>query len=373
MGRCRSITSRRRFLTALTGAGGAILLAPDGLQSAPVDMRVAQIVARTIAVDMHSHVQVPFRLSLTDAVPDPEHDLASEMKRSGFSAVCQTYGLDTLGGEPEAGDYYNYHQQAFAFEDRLLARNRMGRALNMRDLRTAHDRRQPIIVQSVEGAQFLDGRLERLEEACQRGLRHLQPLHERDDLVSPLGDVYTAPPHLGGLTSFGKQVIKECNRLGIVADLAHGTSETIAGALKASKQPVIVSHTGLSGAASRRSVTADMQRRLIDRGMAREVAAAGGVVGVWWRLVQTVAEYVTGIKDMVDAIGVDHVGIGTDTDLTASYSVPYTNKIWPDENSGFFYSVAGEMLKQGFGPEDVGKIGGGNFCRVFAQVTGGHA
>lgn len=104
---------------------------------------------------------------------------------------------------------------------------------------------------------------------------------------------------------------------------------------------------------------------------ARNLADAGGAIGVWWRLVVTMTEYVAAIRDMVDAGGVDHVGIGTDTDLTASYVLPYSNKIWPDEKGGFFYTVAGEMLKQGFTPDEIGKIGGGNFCRVFAEVTTG--
>ena len=131
-------------------------------------------------------------------------------------------------------------------------------------------------------------------------------------MVSPLGDVYTAPAHLGGLTPFGAQVIKECNRLGIVVDLAHGTYETVTGALKAATQPLIISHTGLSRDAGRSTPSADMQRRLITREHAREVADAGGVIGVWWRLVGTLKEYVAAIRDMVDAVGVDHVGIGTD-------------------------------------------------------------
>jgi membrane dipeptidase len=72
---------------------------------------------------------------------------------------------------------------------------------------------------------------------------------------------------------------------------------------------------------------------------------------------------------MVDAVGVDHVGIGTgtDTDLTAYYVLPYTNKIWPDENSGFFYAVAGEMLKQGFTPDEIGKIGGGDSAALLLR------
>jgi membrane dipeptidase len=363
--------SRRKFLMALTATGGAMLLGPGPLEAAEIDPRVAQIVASTIAVDMHSHVQIRFVKDAPSASPDPDLDLAGEMKRAGFSAICGTYNVDTISSG-ESGDYYNYNLQALAFEDRLLARNHIRRALNMRDLQTAHDQGQPIIVQSAEGAQFIEGRLERIEEAYQRGVRHLQLVHEQDDRVSPLGDVYTAPAHLGGLTPFGAQVIKECNRLGIVVDLAHGTYETVTRALKVATQPLIISHTGLSRDAGKSTPSADMRRRLTTKEHAREVADAGGVLGVWWRLVGTTEEYVAGIRDMVDAVGVDHVGIGTDTDLMSSNMLPYTNKIWPGQNSGFFYAVAGEMLNQGFRPDEIRKIGGGNFCRIFAKVTSGH-
>ena len=372
MARHQSDPSRREFLTALAGTLGAMLLGPHQLRSAEVDPRATQLVSRTIAIDMHSHVQIRFVKDPADAKPDSDIDLAGEMKRSGLSAICQTYNVDAVVTQ-EPGEYYRYYLQSLAFEDRLLSRNHMHRALNLKDLQTAHEQRQPIIVQSAEGAQFIEGRLERIEEAYKRGLRHLQIVHEQDDRVSPLGDVYTAASHLGGLTPFGAQVIKECNRLGIVVDLAHGTYETVTGALKVATQPSIISHTGMSSEAGKRNTSADMQRRLITKEHAREVADAGGVIGVWWRLVYTTKEYVAAIRDMVDAVGVDHVGIGTDTDLTASYVLPYTNKIWPDENGGFFYTVTSEMLKQGFTPDEIGTIVGGNFCRVFAKVTTGHA
>jgi membrane dipeptidase len=84
-------------------------------------------------------------------------------------------------------------------------------------------------------------------------------------------------------------------------------------------------------------------------------------------------EYVAAVKDVVDAVGIDHVGIGSDTNIMSASGLPHTNRIWPDQNGGFFYSVAGEMLKQGLAPNEIGKIGGGNFCRVLAKVTAGHA
>ena len=244
----------------------------------------------------------------------------------------------------------------------------------MKDLQTAHDQGQPVIIQSAEGAQFVEGHLERVEESYKRGLRCLQLVHEQNDLVSPLGDAYTNTPRLGGLTPFGAQVIKECNRLGIVVDLTHVTFDGVKAALKVATQPLLYSHTSLMLGSAGSGISADMLRRMFTKEEARAVADAGGVIGIWWRGVNSTKEYVAGIRYMVDAVGVDHVGIGTDTDLTlVNGSLPYTNGIWEDQDAGFFYAIAGEMLRQGFTPDEIGRIGGGNFCRVFAKVTEGRS
>lgn len=352
-----------------------MLLGFDQLRSAEVEPRVSQIVSRTIAVDMHNHVQVPYVKDPARPEPDPDFDLAGEMKRSGLSAVLETYNIDTVAVE-KAGEYYNYHLQALAFEDRLLARNHMRRALNLKDIETAHERRQPVIVQSAEGAQFIEGRLERLEEAYRRGLRSLQLVHERDDMVSPLGDVYTAAAHLGGLTPFGAQVIKECNRLGIVVDLTHGSYEMVRGALRVATHPVLYSHAALKPEPGGGQTSADMERRLLSQEEARLLADAGSVIGMWWRGVDSTRQYVEAIKHMAEVVGIDNVGIGTDTDLTPPGGrgpLPYTNGIWKNQGGGFFYAVAAEMLKQGFTPDEISKIGGGNFCRIFGKITGEHS
>ncbi len=83
-----------------------------------------------------------------------------------------------------------------------------------------------------------------VEVVYQRGLRHLGLLHDSDASV-PLGDVYTNSPHLGGLTEFGASVIQQCNRLGILVELAHADLQTTKAALKVTTKPVIISHTGL--------------------------------------------------------------------------------------------------------------------------------
>jgi membrane dipeptidase len=374
MGRDQSNPSRRQFLTAAAGVGAAILFGPDRLWSADVDPRVLQIVSSAIVVDMHNHVVAPYVRNPANAKPDPDLDLEAEMKRSGFSAICETFSTDDLY-TTEVGEYHKYALVAFSFQDRLLARNHMRRALNMKDLETAHAQGQPVVIQAVEGAQFIEGHLERLEGLYQRGLRVVQPVHNQDDLVAPLGDIYTRPAHLGGLTPLGAQFIKECNRLGIVLDLTHGTFEMVKAALKVTTQPVIYSHTAMSGLGTG-NTSQDVSRRMMSKEEARMIRDTGGVIGVWFRVATSVEEYVGGIKEMVDATDVDHVGIGTDTVLPRPdplIGIPSTNDIWEDQHGGFFYVVAGEMLKQGFTPEEIGKIGGGNFCRVFAKVTEGHA
>jgi membrane dipeptidase len=383
--------SRRDLLTTAASAGGAMLLRPAWLNAVGnrlpdgIDPHVAQVVSRTVGVDMHNHVYP------TGTEPHPQHGpqssqpplqeepqgpglfIAEELKRSGLTAVCASFVLD-FAQNNKPGDARDNFLRWLTAIDTQLEKGHIHRALNLKDLQAAHVHGEPTIVQSVEGAHFIEGHLDRVEEVYKHGLRHLQLLHDRDDMVSPLGDTNTNPAHLGGLTPFGTQVIKECNRLGIVVDLAHASHETVLGALKVATQPLIISHTNLDSWTGTNPRMAEMMKsRLISKVHAKVVADAGGVIGVWTHLADSLKEFVESIKAMVDAVGVDHVGIGSDTDLLSSRVGQGTNKAWAGLTGGFFYAVAGEMLLQGFTPDDIGKVGGGNFCRVFGKVTAGHA
>jgi membrane dipeptidase len=355
--------SRRGFLTTL--AAGSALLCPRSL-NAQADLRLAQVLDRTISIDLHSHVGIPFG---KPNAPLPRFDLPGEMKRTGFSAVVQTYEVDSVPAG--FGEDYSHNLEALDFEDRLLAASHVSRALTLKDLETGHAQGQPRIVQSAEGAQFLEGRIERVEEVYKRGLRNLQLVHERDDQVKPLADIYTKPAHLGGLTDFGAEVIRACNRLGIVVDLTHMSYDGVKSALKISTQPLIFSHTGPLPGPGQLS-NPNMAPRLLSRDEMRDIAAPGGVIGVFYHGSDTAKEYVESIKRVVDAAGIDHVGIGTDSDLEPGVQRTYTNAIWQGETRGFFSAVAAEMLNAGFTPEEASKIGGGNFCRVFGKVTSQH-
>jgi membrane dipeptidase len=371
--------SRREFIA--TVAGAAMSLDPLLIWATDEpDPRVAKIVADTIGVDTHNHIDVPF---VGAEVPGPNIDLAGEMKKSGLSAICVTFAVD----RPELrnpGNAYERFKNAMDSMDKHLSQNGIKRSLNIADLRTAHQKRQNAIIQSVEGGHFLEGKVERLQEAYNRGLRHLGLLHDNDAIV-PLGDVYTNPARWGGLTAFGADVIRECNRLGILIDLAHANPETVGAALKLAAHPVIISHTGLDTQLGQNPDMAKMMKpRLISKEQAKIVANAGGVIGVWTHLADTPLEYAHNVRALVDVIGIDHVCIGTDTKLTPSYRAPSTqgnprperigertNLAWKDQKFGFYYTVVDALLKTGFNAEEIGKVGGGNFCRLFEAATAG--
>lgn len=419
--------SRRNFLTTLAATSTAIALNPfNSWAFDETDPRVAAIVAKTLGIDTHNHIDVPLN---ADELPGPKVDLAGELKKSGLAAICMTFAVDYQQLR-NPGEAYEHFLNGLKAMDKLLKNNKIRRSFNLTDLEAARKSGKPTVIQSVEGAHFLEGKLDRLEVAYKRGLRHLGLLHDNDASV-PLGDNYTKIAQWGGLTAFGSDVIKESNKLGILVDLAHCNNETIDMALKVATKPVLISHTGLNTQLGKKEFMAKMMMpRLISKEQAKIVADAGGVIGVWTHLAETPLEFAENIRALVDVIGVDHVGIGTDTKLTPGYRSPNdrrpgqgdppngtdgpgkeggggnfgnrpdspprneqgqrgtgapaggerkqgnrvgerTNEAWQDQKTGFYYTVVEALLKTGFNEEEIGKIGGENYCRLFDAATKG--
>jgi microsomal dipeptidase-like Zn-dependent dipeptidase len=393
--------SRRRFIAAGAAAGGAATasLLRAGWADETSQPRTVDIVAKTIGIDTHNHIDVPMT---PDDMPGPDIELAGEMTRSGLTAICMTFATDYQAGNPN-----ERFQTALTAMDRQLERNQMQRSLSELDIRTAHSKRKPTVIQAVEGAHFLEGHLNRVEVAYDRGLRHLGLLPDSDAPV-PLGDVYTNPPRYGGLTPFGAEVIRECNRLGILIDLAHASMKTTADALKVTSKPVMISHTGPDWRLGHDAHMAEMMRpRLISKEQASLVATAGGLIGIWTHLTATPLEYAQNLRAMADEVGVDHVCIGTDTKLTRPAPRPMgpgpgiprtdgapqpndagghgpngdstgqkhaaagerTNLAWEGETGGFYFEVVNAMLKTGFSGEEIRKIGGENYLSVFGAAV----
>ena len=103
---------------------------------------------------------------------------------------------------------------------------------------------QPAVIFDVEGLDFLEKKLERLEESYARGVRTMQLVHYTPN---DLGDFQTGAVVHHGLTPFGADVIRACNKLGVVVDVAHATADTVKQAAKVATRPLLLSHTALRG------------------------------------------------------------------------------------------------------------------------------
>lgn len=363
--------SRRQFLTTAAGAGLVIALNPFtswvGLND---EEKVKKIVAEIIGIDAHNHMDMPFD---KDQFTTQKYDLANELKNSGLTAIGITFCVDRPKLTKEGEAYERFLLNLDELDDVLQA-NDISKALNYNDLKKARKNNKPIVIQSVEGGHFVEGKLERIKVAYDKGLRHFGLMHDAQS-TPPIGDIYTDEPQYGGLTQAGIDIIKECNRLGILIDLAHCNNQAINKAIDVSKKPMLISHTGLNTQLGTNEKMAKMMMpRLISKEQAKIFANAGGVIGVWTHLADTPLEYAKNIRALVDVVGVEHVCIGTDTKMaTANNSNERfgqkTNQSWKESKFGFFYAVVDAMLKTGFAKDEIKKIGGENYCRIFDKAT----
>ncbi len=363
--------TRRKYVATVSGAGIALFLNPLTAWTVnDIDKNVAKIASKTIGIDTHNHIDVPFKRVDFNA---QNYGLFEELKKSGLSAICMTFCVDRPNLTKE-GEAYERFILSLDEMDEMLKINNLKRALNLSDLQKAINEKQPIVIQSVEGGHFIDDKLERLEVAYKRGLRHLGLLHDNQSSV-PLGDIYTDAPKFGGLTEMGENVIKECSRLGILVDLTHCSNDAINDALKVSNKPMTISHTGLNTQLGKNEQMAKrMMSRLMSKEQAKLFANEGGVIGVWTHLAETPTDYAENIRAMVDVVGVEHVCIGTDSKMATPKNTnekfgKNTNQSWDKSENGFLYTVVEAMIKSGFTESEIIKIGGGNYCRIFDKAT----
>lgn len=171
---------------------------------------------------------------------------------------------------------------------------------------------EPRIVLSVEGASFVEANPRRLKVAYDAGVRHIQLVHF---IRNTIGDFQTEPPEHNGLTGLGREVIAECNRLGILVDLAHATPATVRAALAASKAPMVWSHGSVTAGPMPHPGLIIWRARQLPLAEAKAIAQSGGVVGLWALTLdvgKTVEDYARRLLEMADWLGDEHVAFGTD-------------------------------------------------------------
>jgi membrane dipeptidase len=368
-GHSHAFTRRQWMWSTVLSSVGAMLgggVGPRGstaaAQTAETASAALDVLRKSISVDVHTHGGTT---GITSQAP-PNDSLANGMRAGSLAVACLAdvpdgpiLGRNTAGvlgalRTPEPGQLYNYHLGRLDWADEMVAHHGLRRALSAADLEAAHAAGQPAIVGDVEGLDFLEGKLERLEQAHQRGVRHVQLVHYTPN---DIGDFQTGIVTHQGLTSFGAEVIRACHRLGFVCDVAHATEDMVKQAVKIATKPLLLSHSALSGSPAMGPTP--LAGRQISRDHARAIAETGGAIGIW-HFFPSLEKYVDGLKEMVDVVGTDHVCIGTDQQVAPGALQDYSQWV----------QLVAAMLRGGFSPEEAGKIAGGNYMRIFRAAVG---
>ena len=208
------------------------------------------------------------------------------------------------------------------------------------------------IMLGIENGLALDGHLDRLQHFAQRGIVYMTLCHNGDnDICDSARGNHTH----NGISSFGQQVVREMNRLGILVDLSHAGEKSFYDALELSSQPIVCSHSSCRA-------LCDHPRNLTDDQM-RALAAKGGVMQITMYngfLVKDGEATVSHLEHAIEVMGIDHVGIGTDFDGDGG--------VRGMANSSELLNFTRLLLARGYSEQDIEKIWGGNFLRVMTQV-----
>jgi membrane dipeptidase len=315
---------------------------------------MAEIFLLSMIIDMHTHAGRPNRVGPVDrsvlATMAPGGVAAAVVSAIGDLPMIrrnrQTKRLEKVR-DPDPGECLA------AVEDYLASFEATGTriAREQNEIRAG----DPALVLAVEGCDFLEGDLDRLDALEARGVRSIQLTHY---LVNETGDIQTAPPVHGGLTRFGADAVRRMNRLGIIVDVAHCSEATVKGVVAAATQPILCSHANLK----EQGHPDGDHPRYLGPDYARMVVETGGVIGAWFSVlwVEKLPGLIRHLFRLIDAVGIDHVGIGTDLPAGAAKTE------LPDFSR--HHEIAAALCNQGMTEDEVDKVCAGNWLRVFRAV-----
>jgi membrane dipeptidase len=211
---------------------------------------------------------------------------------------------------------------------------------------------------SIEGADVIEGRVEALGVFHRLGVRMVGLVHSlRNQLADGVTDRRTG----GGLSDIGLHAVEEMDKLGMIIDVSHVNDEGFWDVLEYTKNPVIASH-------SNARTVCDHPRNMSDE-MIIALAENSGVMGMNFApsfvhpVKATLAGMVNHIDHIVDLVGSDHVGLGSDFDGIPNTPIGL-------ENVSKMPEITRELVERGYEREDVVKILGGNHLRLIKEVIG---
>jgi membrane dipeptidase len=370
----------------------------------PRDERALAIHRRALVLDTHNDVTTPMAnddYDLSGEPPAPYRTSIARMKQGGltaefFSLYVKPWYVTHGGAARRTLDMIDSVYRAVERHPRDLML-----ATSAADIRRAKRMNKIAALMGIEGGHAIEDSLPTLREFYRLGVRYMTLTWNN---TNNWADAGRGEKKHGGLSDYGRDVVREMNRLGMLVDVSHVSDETMSDALDVSKAPIIASHSSARALSNvPRNIPDDLLRR---------IAKNGGVVQVNFYSVfvdeKTVApqsderdkrlkaqqdevnrkyandperlaeesdkleaanplpplpisKLIDHIDHIVKVAGIDHVGIGADFD--GANDMPEGAR-----DVSMLPNITYELLKRGYSEQDIRKILGENFLRVFAEA-----
>ena len=388
--------------TALCVATGAVLAA--SVKSGDISARAKKLHFSSIVVDTHDDTTQRFldgKFDIAARHPDGSIDIP-RMREGGLDAIFFSIWIPSKITGTDAVNRALAQIEAVRQQVRTHHKD-LALATSAAEVRAAHKQDKIAALMGVEGGHMINSDLDVLRKFAALGVRYMTLTHSGND---EWADSSTDKPAHNGLTDFGKDVVREMNRLGVMVDISHVSDKTFYDALEISKTPMIASHS------SCRAIC-DVPRNMTDQ-MMKNLAAKGGVIQINYHVGFLSREFrdaekanpeinkaigeevqkrcgdneacqllegdrltrenvekgrlprvdwtkiIEHIDHAVKVVGVDHVGLGSDFD---GANMPYGM-----EDATKLPKITDALLKKGYSEGDVKKILGENTLRVMAEV-----
>lgn len=342
----------------------------------PVDNRAAQVHEEAIIIDglfCKTYAPIPPTPEVNDMMLG--HVIASGVTAFSDSVVADSYPQSL---QSAINSLYHEHLMVQAFPDSALIVH------SAADIREAKASRKVGVILSTQGLNAMGQDTRNLWVLYKLGVRIAQlTYNERNALGCGCKE-----PLDTGLTRTGQKAVEQLNLEGVVVDLSHAGDRTAIEAAKHSRQPVIASHAGVR--------ELNPHPRNLSDDLIRAIADTGGVVGLCPHSIfvekergvrPSVDDFIDHIQYVVDLVGIDHVGIGTDNFQYETHFTHVGRSSFERTYPGFFGGYGTEekhaegfsrwsdwpnltasLLRRGFSANETKKVLGENFMRVFDEV-----
>jgi membrane dipeptidase len=364
---------------------------------------------KAMVIDTHTDtpmqmVHQPFDIGKRHEAKDSKVDFP-RLREGGVDAVF--FALFTSQGDLDEAGYDKVYNLSYQMLDSTMAALKKypeyaELATSSNDVYRISKKNKTAIYIGMENGYPLAKDISRVKEFYDKGVRYITLSHSKNNDICDSSTDSDGPKN-NGLSNFGKEVVKEMNRLGMIIDVSHISDKAFYDVMEMSSAPVMASHSSVRSICGHpRNMSDEMIRKLAEKGGVIQICILGDYIrnadttsthyikmeelrrkyrnfkyvndderkAAWaeWDSINAnfppvlppIAEAVNHIDYVVKLVGIDHVGIGSDFDGGGGLS--------DCEDVAAFPKITEELVKRGYSQDEINKIWGGNFLRVFKEV-----